>query len=52
MVRELDREGIKYMQFKFSQSMPDLTKLDTMLGLLSAESASFEDQVRDRRDLY
>jgi hypothetical protein len=46
MVKELDEMGVKYMQFKFSQDMPDLTKLDTMLGLLSAESASFEEQVR------
>ena len=45
MVQELEQAGIEVMQFQFNVSMPDLTKVDTMLGLLSAESASFEDQV-------
>ena len=45
MVREFNQKGTPVMQFKFDQSRPDLTKLDTLFGLLSAESSDFEGEV-------
>ena len=33
--------------FKFHQSAPDLTKLDSLFGLLSAESSNFDDQLSE-----
>lgn len=45
MVSKLEEKEIPVMQFKLDNSRPDLTKLDTLFGLLSADSGSFEDQV-------
>ena len=45
MVSKLHKMGYEPLQYKFHQSAPDLTKLDTLFGLLSAESSSFEGQV-------
>lgn len=42
MVSELEGLGITPIQFKLDTSRPDLTKLDTLLGLLSAESSQFK----------
>ena len=47
MVSKLNKMGYEPLQFKFHQSAPDLTKLDSLFGLLSAESSSFDDQLND-----
>ena len=47
MVSQLERSHVPVMQFKFDQTRPDLTKLDTLFGLLSSESSSFEKEVSD-----
>jgi len=44
MVTELEALGIKPLQFKFHRTMPDLTKLDSLLALLSSESGQFKKQ--------
>ena len=41
MVRALENLGITPLQFRLDARRPDLTKVDTLLGLLSAESHSF-----------
>ena len=46
MVSEFQAEGIDIMQFVFHRSQPDLTKLDKLFGLLSAETQSFEEQIQ------
>ena len=46
MVSEFQAEGIDVMQFVFHRSQPDLTKLDKLFGLLSAETQSFEEQIQ------
>nr|XP_022290775.1 uncharacterized protein LOC111102373 [Crassostrea virginica] len=46
MVTEFQAEGIDVMQFVFHCSQPDLTKLDKLFGLLSAETQSFEEQIQ------
>jgi len=47
MVRALESLGItKIIQFRLEGGRPDLTKLDTILGLLAAESRQFPDQIR------
>ncbi|KAK2158796.1 hypothetical protein LSH36_164g11008 [Paralvinella palmiformis] len=47
MVQQLKECGIEegIIQFKFDQSRPDLSKLDRMIGLLSAETDAFDVQV-------
>ncbi|XP_072178023.1 uncharacterized protein [Diadema setosum] len=45
MVRELRREGIHPMQFTFDGHRPDLTKLDTILGLLYTATDEFRAEV-------
>ena len=45
MVKELKNLNIFPMQFVFSQARPDLTKLDSLLGLLSSSSSAFNDEV-------
>ena len=47
MVSKLHKMGYEPLQYKFHQSAPDLTKLDTLFGLLPAESSKFEDQVSE-----
>eukprot|EP00057_Strongylocentrotus_purpuratus_P016336 XP_011670810.1 PREDICTED: uncharacterized protein LOC105441416 [Strongylocentrotus purpuratus] len=42
MVKRLTADGIHPMQFKFSRDRPDLTKLDSVLGLLSTSTGDFK----------
>jgi len=44
MVRALESLGIVPLQFRLDSRRPDLTKVDTLLGLLSAESAHFSER--------
>ncbi|XP_048769529.2 uncharacterized protein LOC125675774 [Ostrea edulis] len=46
MVTKFQEDGIDVIQFVFHRSQPDLTKLDKLFGLLSAETQSFEDQIK------
>ncbi|KAK3576583.1 hypothetical protein CHS0354_011259 [Potamilus streckersoni] len=47
MVRPLKDEGFNPIQFKFEGHRPDLTKLDKLFGLLSAEhTSSFEEELK------
>jgi hypothetical protein len=41
MVTALENFGFKVLQFRLDGTRPDLTKLDTLLGLLSSESSHF-----------
>ena len=45
MVSLLTADGIHPMQFKFSRDRPDLTKLDSVLGLLSTSTGDFKKKV-------
>jgi len=45
MVRSLEHLGFDVLQFRLDGSRPDLTKMDTLLGLLSSESSYFPEQV-------
>jgi len=45
MVTALENMGIEVLQFRLDGRRPDLTKLDTLLGLLSSESSHFPLQV-------
>lgn len=49
MVQDLASHGVteNIFQFKFDQYRPDLTKLDSMFGLLSTDSESFGQEVSD-----
>ena len=38
---------IPVLQFKFSESRPDLTKLDSVFGLLSIESDTFIKEINE-----
>jgi hypothetical protein len=51
MVRALENLGITPLQFRLDSRRPDLTKVDTLLGLLSAESQSFIDRTIATADL-
>ena len=42
MVTELEKLDIKVLQFKFDSRRPDLTKLDTLLALLSSDTDVFK----------
>jgi len=42
MVSELERAGLNALQFKLNGARPDLTKLDTFLAMLSAETGDFK----------
>jgi len=44
MVSVLKAEQVPVLQFKFDQRRPDLTKIDGLLGMLSAESTHFQQQ--------
>jgi len=53
MVRALESMGInRIIQFRLEGSRPDLTKLDTILGLLAAECKQFPQQVQALVDAY
>jgi hypothetical protein len=45
MVNELNGMGYSPLQFKLEGSRPDLSKLDNLFGLLSADSATFEEEL-------
>ena len=45
MTPKLVAKGIQPIQFKLDQGRPDLDKLDTLFGLMSAETASFGEMV-------
>ena len=48
MVPKLKAFGADVMQFKFDPRRPDLTKLDSLFGLLSSEhQESFEEEVKN-----
>jgi len=42
MVKELEGLGLSALQFKLNRDRPDLTKLDTFLAMLSAETGQFK----------
>jgi len=53
MVRALESMGIsRIIQFRLEGSRPDLTKLDTILGLLAAECRQFPQQVKVLTDAF
>jgi len=53
MVRALESMGInKIIQFRLEGARPDLTKLDTILGLLAAECKQFPQQVQALVDAF
>jgi len=53
MVRALESMGIdRIIQFRLEGSRPDLTKLDTILGLLAAECKQFPQQVQALMDAF
>ena len=45
MVSDFQKKGMDPMQFVFHYDQPDLTKLDKLFGLLSAETGTFQDDV-------
>ena len=49
MVKCLQKAGYgEYiLQYVFDASRPDLSKLDSLFGLLSSESVTFEQEVKD-----
>ena len=47
MVSKLQAKGFNPMQFKLDGSRPDLTKLDTLFGLLSSDTSTFEEQLKE-----
>ena len=53
MVAALDALGVKrVIQFRLDSTRPDLTKLDTLLGILASESNCFPAQIRALTDAY
>jgi len=48
MVTSLENLGVEVLQFRLDGNRPDLTKLDTLLGLLSSESSFFSRIVNKR----
>ncbi|KAK7101600.1 uncharacterized protein [Littorina saxatilis] len=45
MVSALQTKGYKPLEFRLEGSRPDLSKLDNLFGLLSADSADFDDEL-------
>jgi len=52
MVKSLENMGIEVLQFRLDGNRPDLTKMDTLLGLLSSESSFFGKQVKELAGLF
>jgi len=52
MVKSLENMGFEVLQFRLDGNRPDLTKLDTLLGLLSSESTDFPSQVTALATLF
>ncbi len=51
MVRELKKEGFSPMQFKMDSRCPDLTKMDSILGQLSAGAEDFVDRLQEMQNV-
>jgi hypothetical protein len=52
MVTALESLGIPPLQFKLDGKRPDLTKLDSLLGMLASESSFFPAQARDIAQVF
>jgi hypothetical protein len=52
MVTALESMGITPLQFKLDGKRPDLTKLDSLLGLLASESSFFPKQVEEHAEVF
>jgi len=52
MVIALENMGIIPLQFKLDGKRPDLTKLDSLLGLLASESSQFPKHVSDLSETF
>ena len=53
MVAALEALGVKkIIQFRLDSTRPDLTKLDTLLGILASESSYFPQQIRVLVDVF
>ena len=54
MVSDLKRVApeIDVMQFRFDQSRPDLSKLDNVFGLLSAETGAFTKKIDEMEQYF
>jgi len=52
MVSALENMGIEVLQFRLDGRRPDLTKMDTLLGLLSSESSHFPVQVLELANVF
>eukprot|EP01125_Pyxidicula_operculata_P021810 TRINITY_DN865_c3_g1_i1.p1 TRINITY_DN865_c3_g1~~TRINITY_DN865_c3_g1_i1.p1 ORF type:complete len:728 (+),score=208.85 TRINITY_DN865_c3_g1_i1:36-2219(+) len=52
MVKSLENLGIDVLQFRLDGKRPDLTKMDTLLGLLGSESSFFPKGVVDLANFY
>jgi len=52
MVKSLENMGLDILQFRLDGTRPDLTKMDSLLGLLSSESSFFPTQVVSLSLLY
>jgi len=51
MVKSLENMGLDIIQFRLDGKRPDLTKLDSLLGLLSSESSYFPSQVQELAEI-
>jgi len=52
MVTSLENMGIEVLLFRLDGTRPDLTKLDTLLGILSSESSFFPNYVIDFAKIF
>lgn len=52
MVQALEQFGIIPLQFRLDGSLPDLTKIDSLLGLLSSESEFFSTQSEEMAEMF
>jgi len=52
MVKSLENLGIEVLLFRLDGNRPDLTKLDTLLGILSSESSFFPKFALDFSNIY
>eukprot|EP00027_Filamoeba_sp_ATCC50430_P010702 CAMPEP_0168550998 /NCGR_PEP_ID=MMETSP0413-20121227/5936_1 /TAXON_ID=136452 /ORGANISM="Filamoeba nolandi, Strain NC-AS-23-1" /LENGTH=724 /DNA_ID=CAMNT_0008581491 /DNA_START=70 /DNA_END=2241 /DNA_ORIENTATION=- len=52
MVTALENMGITPLQFRLDGKRPDMTKLDSLLGLLASESAGFPQQVKNYQSTF
>jgi len=52
MIRSLENMGLEIIQFRLDGKRPDLTKMDSLLGLLSSESSFFPTQVTELSEIH